>query len=712
MREVAEMSMADVDPEGARRRAAERDARHRRRRDEGRRTSEEQSRRPHASRWASQQAQLTEERLRRHDPQESQIEHQPSLRSLLSASDADPQDVQAEILQSIYQEGMLEGIDLDNLTTAQEEELTERIADAYRRRQRERRRERSRNREQRSANERSPRPGTSSSSSGAQNRSPPQTEAVVSREGQQARSRPPIARPHLFEQTLDASRAHTRSRSSTSQQSSRSTGRTDGQLTGSPASRSATDLSLQPSSENSQRATRRRLSSTGRSVTDPHDGLSREQIHRMRTRSNETRTQPNLPSNTAQPARSTARSANNSNSSLPITSQPSATAQTSVPLVSSPPQSPSSATTTHSEHTVRNAVSRSAFAPETLSTAEFAPAVNCNRCEKPSIQHDLHYNCPICLEGAFNLCLRCYRQGQGCNHWFGFGFRAYERFERLAPPEGYPPGYSPPHILTPRQYTSPSEGSSESLQTGAFCEACLSSANDSYWYCNICLEGAWGYCAACVKRGRHCTHALMPICHISQSSQPDPSKVAFVGLPHLRQDSYVALPVLTDCDICARPIPPNSTRFHCLECSEGDYDICNECYRGLVAQGKISQADGPNGWRRCLKGHRMAIVGYQDTIEGGRLRVVVRDRVGGTAFREDEISLSWQQPPGGYPPDGGVGMRCLALYSYWPAEGVEDELAFPKNAEIREVEDQNGDWSWGVYGAKGALFPSNHVTRL
>jgi hypothetical protein len=108
----------------------------------------------------------------------------------------------------------------------------------------------------------------------------------------------------------------------------------------------------------------------------------------------------------------------------------------------------------------------------------------------------------------------------------------------------------------------------------------------------------------------------------------------------------------------------------------------------------------------------MAVIGYQDTSDGGHLRLTIREPVGGWAFKEDDISLSSQMTPGGLPPDGGVGMRCLALYSYFPGEGVNDELAFPKNAEIREVENKNGDWFWGVYAGRINLFPSNHVRVL
>jgi hypothetical protein len=42
----------------------------------------------------------------------------------------------------------------------------------------------------------------------------------------------------------------------------------------------------------------------------------------------------------------------------------------------------------------------------------------------------------------------------------------------------------------------------------------------------------------------------------------------------------------------------------------------------------------------------------------------------------------------------------------------EDELAFPKNAEIREAEQVNEDWFWGVYAGQKGLFPGNHVRVL
>jgi hypothetical protein len=58
-------------------------------------------------------------------------------------------------------------------------------------------------------------------------------------------------------------------------------------------------------------------------------------------------------------------------------------------------------------------------------------------------------------------------------------------------------------------------------------------------------------------------------------------------------------------------------------------------------------------------------------------------------------------------------MRALASWSWYPKEGEGDnELLFPRGAEIRECFDVNGDWFFGVYmGAKG-LFPAPYVRVL
>lgn len=142
----------------------------------------------------------------------------------------------------------------------------------------------------------------------------------------------------------------------------------------------------------------------------------------------------------------------------------------------------------------------------------------------------------------------------------------------------------------------------------------------------------------------------------------------------------------------------------------------------------------------------MVVVGFEDR-DGGQRRVVVRDLVGGLSLRDEvedggegessspvaprqrEDKWTWRDTDGSrhqfrsphssaisslpsqqqrFPPDGGVGLRMQARWSYFAAEGVKDELSFPKFAEITEAEDLNGDWFWGVYaGAKG-LFPGGY----
>lgn len=104
----------------------------------------------------------------------------------------------------------------------------------------------------------------------------------------------------------------------------------------------------------------------------------------------------------------------------------------------------------------------------------------------------------------------------------------------------------------------------------------------------------------------------------------------------------------------------------------------------------------------------MAVVGFLDTPEGGQQRIVTRDLVGGLALKEDEASA--QVSAQGLPPDGGVGLRCLALWNRFVPD--EDELQFPRNALVGEVERMNEDWFWGVYCGRKGLFPGNHVRVL
>lgn len=63
-----------------------------------------------------------------------------------------------------------------------------------------------------------------------------------------------------------------------------------------------------------------------------------------------------------------------------------------------------------------------------------------------------------------------------------------------------------------------------------------------------------------------------------------------------------------------------------------------------------------------------------------------------------------------FPPAGGTGMSAIATWSWYPK--ADDELLFPKGAEVREIEDVNGDWFFGVYMGSSGLFPSPYVHVL
>ena len=93
---------------------------------------------------ASRDAALHGPLIPRNDVDARQVQHQSSLISLLSVSEMDPEDMQEEITRMIAEEGLLDDVDLSNLDSTREEELSERIAAAYRRRKEEARRRRQR----------------------------------------------------------------------------------------------------------------------------------------------------------------------------------------------------------------------------------------------------------------------------------------------------------------------------------------------------------------------------------------------------------------------------------------------------------------------------------------------------------------------------------------------------------------------------------------
>ncbi|KAJ5149576.1 hypothetical protein N7448_001154 [Penicillium atrosanguineum] len=696
-----------------------------------------------------------------------QVEHQSSLRSLLSMSET--QTIEEEILQQIIEEGLLDDIDLDNVDPTQEEELTERIADAYRRRHMRQSHPRQEQRRRQSP-ERSAR-GHSRSQSAQR----PTETSTTTRDPNDRR--PPISRPHLLDSTTASPPQHRRRNSEQASGPRRTSPVRINQGSTSedairPAVRSSSDMTAEQT-RSSQNGRARASSSSNRprratesdpNISDVWMGAGRE---RGPSRHITSQSATNSPTLMSSPTTVT-------HSSIP---NESAVSNLSSPLV--PPRS---------ERRNRPSSSRlNAPASQNIQYAE--PAISCDSCGKANIQYDLHMRCLKCKDGNYHLCLRCYRSGKGCLLWEGFRSSAQKTFDRVLASSNHR-SMQPRetrHILISIKYERPSETAhvttsgdrqitndnpARRMGTGFFCAICQSSANDCFWKCGQCNEGDWGFCNRCVNQGRCCTHPLLPIRRMAGSpatSAPTTSGDTIANTSvSFGKESYKILSFSTKCDICTYPIPASVTRFHCLQCNDGDYDVCTNCYLKLVATSKISKENGHNGWRRCLSGHRLIVVGFDDSNDGQR-RAIVRDLVGGHALKDEHVNRSPSSSPATgpiaspkigtagrkaknvakrllvcegpipppnsnasadtgtqpgtptsqhapsfrrFPPDGGVGLVVHALWSYYPDEEVQDELFFPRGADIKEVENINDDWFWGCYAGRTGLFPGAHVAAI
>lgn len=805
--EVREMSLREVGVRGAG--AHERDPRHRnrdasrdsrndearrqRRREDRRRRDETQSTRnggPSGSSGSVDSRSQARQAEHRASSQARQIEHQASLRSLLSSSSVGSSEMEEEILRQIVEEGLLDGVDLDSLDPAQQDELSERIANAYRRRHGQRSRSENPHSEaSRGSSARTRRLDTEQTQRRQHRRSPGSADQGTHQ------SHPPISRSHLLEaypagheRRRRTSSEHRRStspvQSSTSSWASSEVRR--------EAARSATDLSARPRTSTAETTRPTTLPTQGRRTTDPDMQLPRD------------RSRGNLPQ--SQRPRESMGAAVTSDTPSRNIIMPQTTTHHESPIQTPTLELPDETTRAGAAQVQRTSplVEAARSASRRLSSSSKIsvqpmlypePSIKCNRCNKSELEYELHQNCPSCLEGSYNLCHRCYRLGLGCLYWYGFGNAALQRYEHRAPPGGYPPNHPLPHVLTGHRYLRPvletrqpatpenaqqmiSEPHAKRLQSGAFCSKCSAFANDCFWKCDLCNEGEWGYCNLCVNKGKCCSHPLLPLAHSLSKSKPHPSsttrhtEASFALAPRSGSSSqnsanffpsgpFNPLTFSTKCDICTYPISPSLTRFHCPQCNDGDYDICMACYTRLVFTGGISAENGHKGWRRCLAGHRMIIVGFEDSPLGQR-RVVVNELVGGHALKDDEAETSSEPHPSvveqewtwrdgqqvqvrsikkrhlhssnctttsdaipsssssslrsqqkqrqaqHFPPDGGVGMKVQAHWSYWPEDGAENELAFPKGAVVSEAEDINGDWFWGVYAGEKGVFPGNY----
>ena len=496
-----------------------------------------------------------------------QIEHQSSLRSLISSSDFDSSDIDEEVLRQIIDDLVKDGLDLDNLNAAQEEELTDRIANALRqgRRLRSEDSRPSASREptqnsQRSERDQTHRRGHSRSSTAVDQVSQP--------------SPLPVSRPHLLHTPPvshgSRQRKPSKDRRQTSPAATTSSGRS------SEARRSATGTTTRlsdatrlsdptrtsnhhrhqlPSTEwtASTRASRDVHVEAARLVTETSHSSQPESTQSLDTpdhrrevsdvgRQEEEEEEPRGAANQIP------KTTNNKDSDPvddSISRTPRVSAHSTATTLSTLTPLQNQTVITEDSHRQRPPYpledpSTAQINSSMISSAErpvrSASSISCNRCNKSLLEQELHFNCPICFDGGFNLCLRCYRQGLGCLHWFGFGNAATKRHERQTPSDGYSSEKVPHHVLIGHRYIHmppknravgresehrlPNENN-KILQSGVFCSTCDEYADRCYWKCELCNEGEWGFCHRCVNQGKCCSHPLLPIAHTSTKPGSD-----------------------------------------------------------------------------------------------------------------------------------------------------------------------------------------------
>ncbi|KAK3942419.1 E3 ubiquitin-protein ligase [Diplogelasinospora grovesii] len=501
-------------------------------------------------------------RRRSSESRQRSVEHQSSLRSLISSHDVDVRDIEREIeefARQIQEEGLLDGLDLDNIDLSNNDELSRKITEAYRRRHRDRvradgaRRSNASSHSHRSAvsTSEAPRPrvaGDDASRPTSRHRAHSRaTSTTSSNEEQRGRYPPPSSSSALLEVQEPTRRTRRRTSSGTRSAtvptpSSAQAAPPDGVRVG--QQRSQTDLTLRTQAS---AAARPGVTSETRSSSSPTVSTSTS----TQTSVLQSPVSNALPFNAragaaglglglgmADPAESSS-SAEGSDSGSGSGSSSRKAAGRPSSLVTGSPVSANFAASISEPFSPGLSTPPPLSSPGSQRAVRLPryrePLINCNGCGKEHIEYDLHYNCAVCHGGEWNICLDCWRRRKGCLHWFGFGGSAWEKWHKLqaATTPKHQKKLAPPHMLTANRYLPPrvvpggaegrrtltTENPADRLQSGTFCSRCSAWTNECYWRCDVCNEGEWGFCNDCVDQGKCCTHELLPLTYQPKGQQ-------------------------------------------------------------------------------------------------------------------------------------------------------------------------------------------------
>ena len=668
---------------------------------------------------------------------EQRMSHQASLRSLVSVSEngagtgtGDSLD-EARIMQEILDEGLLGDIDVEALTEAEQDMLAERIAELYRQRHR---------RSMRSSPPRSTRHLSNSSHELLDDQLRPR---------QQQQSRSNSAQRPAVDSTLVAT-SDTRARS----HSSRPQPMPPTSIVRSNSQGSSVTIHHRRHNSDQTRQVRatgrsRQSSAERRPASVSASNLVEGGESRPSNNANRTNTDPVHSRNASEvwlQAGGEDRRLRLQNGGSPARS-PRQTHAMPVDLKSATEASPASR--------AQNAELDNTAAPvaiATRSTTYEEPSISCFRCERTNIQYDIHRHCRAC---KVDLCMRCYREGKGCKHWYGFGHAADIAFESAKTTNE---DTEPPHVLIGRQYRRPSaftvtetrpatnterplpiatsSNPEDKLQEGRFCDRCGTFANSQFWLCDTCNEGEWGFCKQCVQTHHCCTHPLLPVAYIPHTQHllhplqnlhlshiPTPSlhstsaansrpttPNSFTSQTHNRSrrgSGYDYLSINVNCDMCHQIIFPDSDRNHC-PFHQTDYDLCTSCYSSFLHHSRMrrdgnSSSDVVAGWRKCPQGHRMIILAFEadttDNGDGGMRRIIKADLVGGWKMSEADMRLWNQQhnihmsPPTSPPPSASFNFATTRGTWSWREDQAGTRLTRPRAATLSN---QNNVTSQGV----------------